>query len=167
MKRNFSIYIRIWFRKWKKNLWEKFDQPDKLSDEQKTALSIFITGLNDDNNVRILSINKGVNKKFIVGKDYFSTGNSETFITLETNTVDGDGVCSIINHEYLYPFSFPKKTTSKMNYMFMKAVIRDREKMENIIAGNIKHSLKTILMDFQRRQQLSVKMSDNKIDDDE
>lgn len=148
-----------------KQKWEKKLYPDdNLSDRQKICLDIFVTGLNDDNCIRFLNIEgNGIDKKYIISKDYFINGNAELFITLISN-LDGDSKCNIINHTYLYDIEFPTNTTTKMNKMFREAVKRDRSKMEKAMDQNVTNSLTQILLDFQSKMKSNVKLlSDDEI----
>lgn len=136
---------------------------DTLSERQQLVFSIFVDGLNDDNCIRFLSTDdktNGPDKKFIVSKDYFLTGDANLFITLITKSIDGDSKCNIINHQYLYDVDFPQNTTTKMNRMFREAVKRDRTKMEKAINKNVTNSLTQILIDFKERVKKQTKLVD-------
>ena len=155
-----EIFIN-WYENWKLSIHKRMHPNDILTERQKLVFSAFVDGLNDNNCIRFLSVDDGTyDKKYIVSKDYFITGEANLFITLITKGVDGDSKCNIVNHHYLYDENFPMNTTSKMNKMFEKAVIRDRAKMETAMNKNATNSLTQILLDFRGRMKEQTKLMD-------
>lgn len=156
--KRFLIKIQILWRNTKRRFYKKLDGPtDVLTEKQKIGLGIFITGLNDEKNIRFLSSDDGTpDKKYIVSKDFFMNNDVETFITFINYSM------TVVNHTWSYDIDFPKKTGDEMNKMFQRAVRRDRSKMERTVNKNVTNSLTLILQNFQKRQIENAKfVSDN------
>lgn len=166
---NIKEYFKNWYQNWKKSLNKKMFPDDVLNERQQIGFSIFVDALNDSNCIRFLNI-EGVNnidKKYIVSKDYFVTGEAQLFITL-ISEIDGNSKMNIINHEYLYDIEFYSNTTRKLNKMFKEAVKRDRAKMEEAMNINVTNSLTQILIDFKERMKKQVKpMAEDELIKDE
>ena len=153
--------IKEIYRNWKNSIDKRMHPNDVLTQRQQLVFSAFVDGLNDNNCIRFLSVDDGTyDKKYIVSKDYFITGEAELFITLITRGLDGYSKCNIVNHHYLYDENFSVNTTRKMNKMFEKAVIRDRAKMETAMNKNATNSLTQILLDFRERMKEQTKLVD-------
>jgi len=155
---NIEIWIKDVYHNWRKTINKKMHPDDVLTDRQKLVFSIFVDALNDSNCVRFLDVedDRGLDKKYIVSKDYFVTGEAELFITLITKGIDGDSKCNIVNHQYLYDEDFSVNTTRKMNRMFKSAVRRDRSKMEASRMKNSTNTLTQILIEFRERMKSQI-----------
>ncbi len=155
---NIGYWIKDVYHNWRKTINKKMYPDDALTDRQKLVFSIFVDALNDSNCVRLLDIEDGggLDKKYIVSKDYFLTGDAELFITHITKGLDGDSKCNIVNHEYLYDEDFPVNTTRKMNIMFKKAVRRDRAMMDFSMNKNSTNTLTKILIEFRVRLKTQI-----------
>lgn len=164
---NIRYWIRDIYHNWRKNINKKMYPDDVLTDKQRLVFSIFVNALNDSNCIRLLDIeDRGLDKKYIVSKDYFLNGEAELFITLITNGMDGNSKCNIVNHEYLYDEDFPVNTTRKMNKMFEASVRRDRAKMEISRMKNSTNTLTKILIEFKEKKQI-ISYSDDELIKDE
>lgn len=161
--------IKNWYQNWKNSINKKMHPDDILTDRQKLVFSIFVDALNDSNCVRFLDVDQGgIDKKYIVSKDYFINGEAESFITLVTKGLDSESKCNIVNHKYLYDEDFPTNTTIKMNRMFKAAVRRDRAKMEASRMKNSTNALTQILIDFRERMKTQmIPLSDDELIKDE
>ena len=157
--KRFLIKIQILWRSIRRSFHKKFDGPvEILSDEQKAGIEIFITGLNDNNNIRLLSSDDN-NKKYIVSLEFYikiflSNLKIESLKLQENETylVFVNEKMTVVNHIYSYDVDFPSKTVKEMNKMFERAVKRDRLKLENAVNKNKTSGLTQILLNFQKRQ---------------
>jgi hypothetical protein len=164
-------FIVKFLKRFKKKIIEQFDPEDILAKKNEQGFEIFLTGINDDNNVRLLNIDGQLEvrsdddddvdvdvdlykKYYIVSKDYFVNYDPETFMTFLYNENKG-GWLTVVNHHWSYDFSFPPKTAHKMYTLFINAVKRDRKKMETVCNKNVTTSLSIIIKEFQERQKNS------------
>jgi hypothetical protein len=155
---NLKEYIKTRYKNWRSSINKRMYPNDVLTDRQKLVFSVFVDALNDSNCVRFLDVEEDerIDKKYIVSKDYFMSGEAELFITLITKGMDGDSKCNIVNHEYLYDEDFPVNTTRKMNKMFKAAVRRDRSMMELSMNKNSTNTLTKILIEFRERLKTQI-----------
>lgn len=173
-----EIFILKVLKKFKKKIVEQFDPEDVLAKKNEQGFEIFLTGINDDNNIRLLNIDDQLGVKdepdtlvdadlykkfYIVSKDYFINYNPETFMTFLYSENKG-GWLTVVNHHWSYDFSFPPKTAEKMYNLFINSVKRDRKKMEIACNKNVTTSLSIIIKEFQDRQKLSAIILDDKVE---
>jgi hypothetical protein len=167
--KKFLIKIQILWRKITRKYRSNLEGPKEiLSDKQKAGMQIFITGLNDNNNIRLLSLD---NKKYIVSLEFYikiflSNLKIESLKLQENETylVFVDQKMTVVNHIYSYDVDFPSNTVKEMNKMFERAVKRDRLRLENAVDKNSTNGLTEILVKFQKRQLENARfVSENEI----
>jgi outer membrane cobalamin receptor len=74
----------------------------------------------------------------ISGKRYIESYDSQLFIIIELKQL------TIVNHQYSYNINIWDKTYNRISNLFDIEVEKRREKMENEIRSNVKHSLSNI-----------------------
>jgi hypothetical protein len=157
--KRFLIKIQILWRSVRRSFHKKFDGPvDVLTEKEKAGMQIFITGLNDNNNIRLLSSDDN-NKKYIVSLEFYikiflSNLKIESLKLQENETylIFTGSKMTVVNHIYSYDVDFPNNTVKEMNKMFERAVKRDRLRLENAVDKNSTNGLTEILVKFQKRQ---------------
>ena len=150
---NIKEFFKNWYENQRKSISKKMFPNDVLTQRQQLMFSAFVDALNDNNCVRFLNVPDGPDIKYIISKDYFTTGEATLYIKLMTKGIDGDSKLNIVNHHYLYDENFLQNTTRKMNRMFKQAVIRDRNHMDISSNKNSTNSLTQIILDFRERMK--------------
>jgi hypothetical protein len=106
----------------------KHDIP--FNEYEKESISICKELIHQENSILLISP--------LSGKRYIESHDSQLFVIIELKQL------TIVNHQYSYNINIWNKTYDLISNIFDVEVEKRRDKMENEIRSNVKHSLSNI-----------------------